>query len=118
MKRTGNAFARDFSRIILAEIHLEFLAPKATPPLSIIIRHLPFLVKTALTGRRKAMKLLLGARRKTRFSSKGYLCARIHTNLGILCRLAKQGADTDRQLGSARRATWRESLAGKDRRCG
>jgi class 3 adenylate cyclase len=101
-ERTGNTFGRDFSRIILAEIYLEFLAPKAKPALSIIIRHLPFLISTALTGRRKAMKLLLAARSNTRFSSSGYLCARIDTNLGILCRLAKQNADADKHLGHAR----------------
>jgi class 3 adenylate cyclase len=101
-ERTGNTFGRDFSRIILAEIYLEFLAPKAKPPLSIIIRHLPFLINTALTGRRKAMRLLLEARRNTRFSSKGYLCARIDTNLGILCRLANQNADADKHLRYAR----------------
>jgi class 3 adenylate cyclase/tetratricopeptide (TPR) repeat protein len=101
-ERTGNTFARDFSRIILAEIYLEFLAPKAKPPLSIIIRHLPFLISTAFTGRRKAMKLLREARSNTRFSSNGYLCARIDTNLGILCRLAKQNVDADKHLRHAR----------------
>jgi class 3 adenylate cyclase len=100
--QAGNVIGRDFSRIFLAEIYIEFLAPKEKAPLSVIVKHLPFLIATALTGWKKAEKMLLQARENPMFSSVSHHRARIDANLGILYKIAKRGDEARRYLTQAR----------------
>ena len=68
----GSPVGRDYARIILAEIYLEFLAPKQKPPPSVMRKNLPFLARIALTGRRRALDLLVQARDNPSFAGDGY----------------------------------------------
>jgi class 3 adenylate cyclase/tetratricopeptide (TPR) repeat protein len=93
---------RDFSRVLLAEIYIELLAPKRKAPILVVLKNLPFLIKTALTGRRKATALLLDARKNPMFSEVGYHRARIDADLAILYKLAKRTDEADKYFRQAR----------------
>jgi hypothetical protein len=93
---------RDFSRILLAEIYIELLAPKKKAPILVVLKNLPFLIKTALTGRKKATALLLEARKNSMFSEVGYHRARIDADLAILYKLAKRRDESDGYFKQAR----------------
>jgi hypothetical protein len=101
-EREGSPLGRDFGRIFLAEMYLEFLAPKQKPPLSVILKNLPFLVTTALTGWRTALKLLLQARDNPLWSDATYYRARIDADLGLLYKLAGRRAEAQSHLRQAR----------------
>jgi len=93
---------RDFSRILLAEIYIELLAPKRRAPILVVLRNLPFLVKASLTGRKTAIALLLEARLNPMFSEVGYHRARIDADLAILYKLAKRTHEADNYFRQAR----------------
>jgi hypothetical protein len=93
---------RDFSRMLLAEIYIELLAPKKKAPISVVLKNLPFLIKTALTGRKTAMTLLLEARKNLIFSEVGYHRARIDADLAILYKIAKRRDEADKYFKQAR----------------
>jgi class 3 adenylate cyclase/tetratricopeptide (TPR) repeat protein len=94
--------SRDFSRILLAEIYIGLLVPKTRAPILIVLRNLPFLVKTSLTGRKRAIALLLEARLNPMFSEVGYHRARIDADLAILYKLAKRTHEADNYFRQAR----------------
>jgi hypothetical protein len=100
--REGSPLGRDFARIFLAETYLEFLAPRRKPPLSVIVKNLPFVVGTALTGWRRAFKLLIQARDNPLFSGETYYGARIDADLGLLYKLARRRAESQNYLMKAR----------------
>lgn len=97
----GSPLGRDFARIFLAETYLEFLAPKQKPSASVMLKNLPFLLKTMMTGRRRAIAILMQARNNPTFAG-GYFQARIDADLGILHELAKQRAEARSYLTQAR----------------
>jgi class 3 adenylate cyclase len=101
-EKAGHVLGRDFSRITLAEIYIEFLKPRQKVSSSVILKHLPFLIVTWITGKKKAMKLLLEARKNRSFDSNGYHHARIDADLGILCKLANRKDEADRYFKRAR----------------
>jgi hypothetical protein len=97
----GSPIGRDFARIFLAETYLEFLAPKQKPSASVMLKNLPFLLKTMMTGRRRAIEILMHARDNQTFAG-GYFQARIDADLGILHKLAKRGVEARSYLTQAR----------------
>jgi hypothetical protein len=89
-EREGSPIGRDFASIYLAEIYLEFLAPRQKPPIMVLLKNLPFLIRTGLTGRRRTLELLMRARDNPLFAGATYYRARIDADLGLLHKLAKQ----------------------------
>jgi hypothetical protein len=98
----GSPVGRDHARIYLAELYLEFLAPKQKPSPSVMLKNLPFLIRTVLTGRRKALALLMQARDNPLFDGTTYFRARIDADLGILHKLSKRRAEARSYLTQAR----------------
>jgi hypothetical protein len=86
----GSPYGRDLARIYLAEIHLEFLAPRQKPPLTVLLANLPFLIRTSLTRRRRALELLMQARDNPLFAGASYIRARMDADLGLLHKLSKR----------------------------
>jgi class 3 adenylate cyclase len=86
----GSPIGRDYASIYLAEIYLEFLAPRQKPPVMAMLKNLPFLIRTILTGRRRALELLMRARDNPMFAGATYYRARIDADLGLLHKLAKR----------------------------
>ena len=107
----GSPLGRDFARIFLAEAYLEFLAPKQKPPPSVIVKNLPFLLRTMMTGRRRAIELLMQAGKNQTFAG-GYFEARINADLGILHKLAKRPAEARSYLMRARPVAESQGAAG------
>jgi hypothetical protein len=110
-ERTGNTIGRDLTRVFLAEVYTEFLAPKQKPPLLVVVRNLPFLVRTAFAGWKKAEKLLLAALQNPLFSETSHFRARINTDLGTLYKIAKRRDEAEKYLRRARAIA--ERLANK-----
>jgi class 3 adenylate cyclase/tetratricopeptide (TPR) repeat protein len=101
-EQEGSTLGRDFARIFLAETYLEFLAPKQKPPLSVMLKNLPFLLNAALTARKKALKLLMQARDNPMFSGATYYRARIDADLGMLYKISRRPAEARAYLMQAR----------------
>jgi hypothetical protein len=97
-----NNAGRDLSRVTLAEIYIELLAPKRRASILVALKNLPFLIKTAVNGRKKATALLLDARKNPMFSEVGYHRARIDADLAILYQLAKRTDEADKYFRQAR----------------
>jgi class 3 adenylate cyclase len=98
----GSPLGRDFARIFLAETYLEFLAPKQKPPPSVMLKNLPFLIRTVLTGKRRALELLMQARDNPSFAGATYFRARIDADLGILHKVANRRTEARLYLMQAR----------------
>jgi class 3 adenylate cyclase len=101
-RKMNNAVGQDFSRMFLAEIYIEILTSKKRPPFFVVLRNLPFLITTAIAGRKKAMKILLQARNNTLFSSNGYQRARIDLDLGLLHKIGGRDDEAHKYLTQAR----------------
>ena len=50
-----NRLGADVARMYHVETYIELLAPKQMPPFRILLKNIPFLIVTALTGRKKAI---------------------------------------------------------------
>lgn len=98
----GSPLGRDLASIFLAETYLEFLAPKQKPPPMVMLKNLPFLIKTMLTGRRRALELLMQARDNPLFAGATYYRARIDADLGILHKRGKRRDEARWYLMQAR----------------
>jgi hypothetical protein len=98
----GCPVASDFARVFLAEIYLEFLAPKQKLPLSVVLKNLLFLIRTIPIGRRRALELLIQARDNPSFAGATYFRARIDADLGFLHKLVRQHAEARSYLMQAR----------------
>ncbi len=83
-------FNATFARLNQAEVYIELLAPRQMPSLRILLKNLPFLIITAMTGRKKAMRLLIEARKNPMFTGTSHFLARIDADLGILLKMGKQ----------------------------
>lgn len=79
-----------FARLTQAEVYIELLASRQRPSLLIVLKNLPFLIITAVTGRKKAMRLLTEARKNPMFTGASHFLARIDADLGILLKIGKQ----------------------------
>jgi class 3 adenylate cyclase len=104
----GSPVGRDFASILLAEVYLEFLAPKQRPSPSVMLKNLPFLIRTVLSGRQRALELLMRARDNPSFAGDNYFRARIDADLGILHKIARRRTEARSCLIRAR--TIAESL--------
>jgi tetratricopeptide (TPR) repeat protein len=80
----GYVVGRDVARMYLAQIYLDLIAPGRRPPAGVILRHLPFFIRTALTGWKRAIEMMLEVRENPVFSDSGYWRARAEANLGFL----------------------------------
>lgn len=89
-QEVDNPLGAATTRIHQAEIYIGLLTAKQMPPLRIMMRNLPFLVITAMTGRKKAIRLLAQAKECPTFTDASYFSARIDADLGILLKIGKQ----------------------------
>jgi len=88
--KLGFVVGRDMARTFLAEVYLELLAPTQPVSIRVILRNLPFLVRTKFTGWNKAMEMMLAVRENPMFSGTSYWRARAEADLGFLYLLKKQ----------------------------
>jgi hypothetical protein len=88
-------------RPMLAQIYIEMLAAKSKPPISVLLRNLPFLINVKLTGWNKALQNLLETQ-KSLLGDGGFYGASAEANLGILYKLGKREKEAQRHLAEAR----------------
>jgi hypothetical protein len=98
----GDRVFADWTRLILAEMYLEFLAPRERAPLWVVLRNLPFLVHARLRGTGCALALLDRVLRNEQFSERGYICARAHLAIGLAHKIRNDGARAHEHLQRAR----------------
>jgi class 3 adenylate cyclase/tetratricopeptide (TPR) repeat protein len=80
----GDRVFADWTRLILAEVYLEFLAPRERAPLWAVLRNLPFLIYTRLRAAGRALALLDQVLQNEQFSERGFICARAHLAIGLV----------------------------------
>jgi class 3 adenylate cyclase/tetratricopeptide (TPR) repeat protein len=98
----GFVVGRDMARMYLAQVYLELLAPTQPRPMGVVLRNLPFLIRTTLTGWRKAMEMMLAVRENPMFSGTSHWRARAEANLGFLYLLKKRFSEARECLLRAR----------------
>jgi class 3 adenylate cyclase/tetratricopeptide (TPR) repeat protein len=98
----GDRVFADWTRLILAEVYLEFLAPREQAPLWVVLRNLPFLVHARLRGAGRALALLDRVLRNEQFSERGYICARAHLAIGLAHKIRNDVARAREHLQRAR----------------
>jgi class 3 adenylate cyclase/tetratricopeptide (TPR) repeat protein len=98
----GDRVFADWTRLILAEVYLEFLAPKERPPLSALLRNLPFILYVRLRGTRRALALLDRVLKNEQFSERGFVCARAHLAIGLVHKIRNDVAAARQHLERAR----------------
>jgi class 3 adenylate cyclase/tetratricopeptide (TPR) repeat protein len=100
--RLGFVVGRDAARLVLTDIYLELLAPTQRVPIKVVLRNLPFLVRTKFTGWKKAMDMMLAARENPMFSGTSHWRARAEANLGFLYMIRKRYPEAKECLARAR----------------
>jgi tetratricopeptide (TPR) repeat protein len=89
-RKEGNMVATDVARLYLAETLIEILRPKQKPPVNVLLRNLPQLLKLLFIGSKKAIGLLLQARKNPMWTEHTYYRARVDADLGVLYSMNKQ----------------------------
>jgi hypothetical protein len=98
----GSHTAAAWNRITLAEIYLEMLSGKQTPPLLVIFRNLGIILGAQLFGRQRVLGLLEKANSYEQLSERGTIRARIQMDLGLLYKIKKRPDLARKHLARAR----------------
>lgn len=98
---TGSPNSGRLTRLMLAQIYIELLAPKSKPPLPVLLKHLPFLIVTKFRGWNRAVQILLDAQ-KSFLGDGGFYWASVDTHLGILYKMARRETEAQKYFVQAR----------------
>jgi len=100
----GSHTAAAWNRMTLAEIYLEMLSGKQTPPFRVILRNLETILRARLFGRQRVLTLLEKAGSYEQLSERGTIRARIEMDLGLLYKIKKNPDLARKHLNRARAA--------------
>ena len=101
-ERAGYVTAADWLRANLAEVYLQIIAGGEKPPLSILFKNLPILIKVVVAGPSRIPALLAGTLENPRFDPAGSYVGRAHMILGLLYKAKKRGDQAVQHLTKAK----------------
>jgi class 3 adenylate cyclase/tetratricopeptide (TPR) repeat protein len=96
----GNA---DWWRLNLADVYLEIIAGNEKPPLKVLLKNLPILLKVMSTASSKIRTLLLQAKKNPQWDPNGYFFGKSEMILGLLYKAKKKRTLAIQHLSEARR---------------
>jgi class 3 adenylate cyclase/tetratricopeptide (TPR) repeat protein len=83
-RRDGWRAAEDWAKLFLCEVYLEVMFPKDKPPLGLILKNIPMLIKILFVGRSSIESLVSQVRRNPHFDVNGHHIGRAEMILGLL----------------------------------
>jgi class 3 adenylate cyclase/tetratricopeptide (TPR) repeat protein len=82
--RDGWRAAEDWAKLFLCEVYLEVMFPKDKPPLSLLLKNIPILIKILFGGRSSIESLVSQVRSNPQFDVNGHHIGRAEMILGLL----------------------------------
>ena len=105
LDREGYKTAADWGRMHLSEVYLEVIVGSERPPVKVILRNLPTLLKIAITGSRRIESLVASVLQNPVLDPMGHLVARAHMILGLLYKAKRKRPLAIQHLTKAREIT-------------
>jgi class 3 adenylate cyclase/tetratricopeptide (TPR) repeat protein len=102
-RRDGWRAAEDWAKLILCEVYLEVMFSKDKPPLSLLLRNIPTLVKILFVGRSSIESLVSQVRSNPQFDVNGHHIGRAEMILGLLYKGKRNRALAVQHLTEANR---------------
>jgi tetratricopeptide (TPR) repeat protein len=102
LDRDGYKIAADWTRMQLSEVYIEVIAGNERPPIKVILRNLPVLLKIAITGSRRIESLVAPVFQNPAFDPTGHFVARAHMILGLLYKTKRKPPLAVQHLTKAR----------------
>ena len=102
-ERDGYRTGADFGRGNLAEVYLQIIAGKEKPPLRILFKNLPVLLKALVTGPARIQTLIARLLDNPRFDREGIHIGRAQMTLGLLYTAKKKRTLAVQYLTEAKR---------------
>ena len=99
----GYSAGADWYRLFLCEVFLEIIAGKEKPPLRVLLRNLPVLVKVMVTAPSSIRALTTHVLKNPQFDPAGHFVGRAQMVLGLLYKAKKKRALAREHLTEARR---------------
>jgi class 3 adenylate cyclase len=97
----------DFYRAMLSQVYLDILTGARRPPLTVVLRNLPFLVIAKAAAPRRIERMMERTRQNPQFDLDGFHHARINLIYGLLYKLTRRRELATRHLTEARRIAQR-----------
>ncbi len=95
--------SEDWAKLFLCEVYLEVLFPKDKPPLSLVLRNIPVLLKISFVGRSSIEALVSQVRSNPQFERGGHHIGRAEMILGLLYKGKKKRVLAVQHLSEAKR---------------
>jgi hypothetical protein len=102
-EKEGIQDAADLARLSLAEVYLQIIAGKETPPFAVLIRNLPIIMKVMVTASARIQALMTRVLRNPHFDPAGHHIGHAQMILGLLYKAKKKRALAVQHLTEAKR---------------
>jgi tetratricopeptide (TPR) repeat protein len=102
-RRDGWRVAEDWAKMFLCAVYLEIMFPKEKPPLSLLLKNIPMLIKILFVGRSSIESLVSQVRSNPQFDPNGFHIGRAEMILGLLYKGKRKRAIALEHLTEARR---------------
>jgi hypothetical protein len=102
LERDGYKTAADWTRMNLSEVYIEVLVGNERPPIKVILRNFPVLLKIAIAGSRRIVSLVAPVLQTPAFDPMGHFVARAHMILGLLYKAKRKRPLAVRHLTEAK----------------
>ena len=102
-RRDGWRAAEDWAKLFLCEVYLEVMFPKDKPPLGLLLKNIPILIKILIVGRSSIEALVSQVRGNPHFDVNGHHIGRAEMILGLLYKGKGNRALAIRHLTEANR---------------
>jgi class 3 adenylate cyclase/tetratricopeptide (TPR) repeat protein len=99
----GYRMAADWGRLILCEIYLQIIAGNEKPPLLVLLRNLPIILKVLVTASSRIRTLVAHAIKNPQFDPDGHFVGWANMILGLLYKNKKKHSLAIQHLTEARR---------------
>ena len=99
----GYRFMANWVVLNLAEVYLEIIGGSERPPLTVLLKNLPFLLQVRVTAFSRIRALLKRALENQQFDTNGYFIGKSETILGLLYKIKKKPALAAQHLTNAKR---------------
>jgi hypothetical protein len=102
-EKEGIQDAADLARLILAEVYLQIIEGKETPPFAVLIRNVPILLMVMITASARIQALMTRVLRNPHFDPAGYHAGHAQMILGRLYKTKRKRALAVQHLTEAKR---------------
>jgi hypothetical protein len=102
-RRDGWHVAEDWAKLVHCEVYLEVMFPKDRPPLGLLLKSIPILIKILFVGRSSIESFVSQVRSNPQFDLNGHHIGRAQMILGLLYKGKRKRALAVQHLNEAKR---------------